>query len=283
MTYIQTRLYPDPAALQADFSPRVAGADVVVLFALGFAPADFLPFAAGVPVRTTLLLADCYGILGWSAAENRNLEFMEAGCGREYGGVGGDGGCGVVAVAFTGAVTSGADSLSAANSAAHLVIATSGSDVNSVLDRQAQAVYYGGLAKTCHRYRPERRQFESTPFFCITFSKGSGQTVVGTTSFTRDAAGAVQTLLAQAPAGMTTQAVGLFPCFMRGKNEYGRNNVESDIIAGLLPQAPIYGMFCHGELGPRWCLGFDADEWPQQACTLHSMTTIVAVHGVRPS
>jgi small ligand-binding sensory domain FIST len=76
-------------------------------------------------------------------------------------------------------------------------------------------------------------------------------------------------------------AVALFPCFMRGKNEYGVNDVEPAAVAAQLPSVPVFGMFCHGELGPRRCLGFTIAEAPQQTCTQHSMTTIVAVHAVQ--
>jgi hypothetical protein len=106
----------------------------------------------------------------------------------------------------------------------------------------------------------------------------SAKAPTGTTSFTSDASGSVRELLEQLPEGHGAETVGLFPCFMRGINEYGEDNVESDAIAGLLPGKRVYGMFCHGELGPRRCLGFAPEAPPQKTCGQHSMTSIVAVH-----
>jgi hypothetical protein len=281
MIEIQTQLCKDGEDLQARLGFKLAsGCDVVVLFSLGFKPDAFVPFAKTMSSDTSLFLADCYGILGFSAAEGRNIELLEAGRGREYGGVGGDGGQGVVAVAFSGGgVIATIDTLPTQGTTAHMVVATPGSDISSFLARQARSIYYGGLAKATYRYVPDKERFEAVPYFCISTIAVPGHQV-GTTSFTADVKGAVQSLLNQAPPDSKAQAVALFPCFMRGKNEYGINNVEPDAVSAMLPQVPIYGMFCHGELGPKHCMGFDATQKPQQACTLHSMTTIVAVHAI---
>lgn len=283
MIKIQTQLCKDVEALQATMGPRLAagGCDVLVLLALGCKPAAFVPVAKTVASGTPVFLADCYGILGFSAEAGRNVEFMEAGRGREYGGVGGDGGQGVVAVAFFGGgVIATVDALPTEETTAHMVVAAAGSPVGAVLARQARSIYYGGLAKATFRYVPDREQFEAVPYFFVS-TLATPRRRVGTTSFTSDVKGAVQTLLNQAPAGSQVEAVALFPCFMRGKNEYGINNVEPDAVSELLPQVPVYGMFCHGELGPRQCMGYDSTQKPQQFCTQHSMTTIVAVHAAQ--
>ena len=283
MIKIQTQLCKDVETLQATMGPRLAAGtcDVLVLLALGFKPAALVPFAKTVAPGTPVFLADCYGILGFSAEEGRNVELMEAGRGREYGGVGGDGGQGVVAVAFSGGgVIATVDTLPAEGTTAHMVVAAAGSNVGAVLARQAKSIYYGGLTKATFRFVPDREQFEAVPYFFVS-TVATPRRMVGTTSFTANVKGAVRTLLNQAPTGSQVEAVALFPCFMRGKNEYGVNNVEPDAVSELLPHVPVYGMFCHGELGPKQCLGFDSTRKPQQVCTQHSMTTIVAVHAAR--
>ena len=102
----------------------------------------------------------------------------------------------------------------------------------------------------------------------------------GATSFVSDPEGALRELLDQAPAGSEPRAVALFPCFMRGKNEYGRNDVEPEAVSKLLPGVPLFGMFCHGELGPGGSTGFETVGEPGQ-CRQHSMTTVVGVHAAR--
>ncbi len=279
---IQTQLCADVEELRTVVAPRLTGGcDVIVLLALGIEPAAFIPFAKAVTPGPQVLLADCYGILGFSATEGRNIELMEAGRGREYGGTGGDGGQGVVVVAFAGGgVLTSAETLPSEGVTAHLVVAGGGSDIGAVLARQSAVTYYGGVAKATYRYVPYEERFEPIPYFSVS-TLAKPDSTVGISSFTADAAGSVKTLLDQAPAGARVEVVALFPCFMRGKNEYGVNNVEPDAVARLLPGIPIFGMFCHGELGPRRCMGFDSTEPPQQSCTLHSMTTIVAVHAAR--
>jgi hypothetical protein len=224
-----------------------------------------------------VFVADCYGILGFSAEQNRNLELMEAGRGTEYGGVGGGGGQGVVAVIFSGGFAATVDAFPAESAAVHMAVAASGSSINTFLSKNATAAYYGGLAKATFRYDPQKQEFGKTPYFFVS-ALAEPDGAVGTTSFTSDAKGSVRGLLDSAPAGSAFDAVALFPCFMRGKNEYGANNVEPDAVSELLLGVPVYGMFCHGELGPSRCLGFAGSSFPQKDCRQHSMTTIVAVH-----
>ena len=276
MLKIHTRLCKDIEELQSALGPKLdSNCDLVVLFSLGFDPSSFVPFARTVASGTPVFLADCYGILGFSAEDGRNIELMEAGRGSEYGGTGGDGGQGVVAVAFSGGgVAATVETLPTGETTALMVVATHGSDINSFLNKQAASIYYGGLAKATFQYSHDREQFEAVPYFFV----GTVSAPVGTTSFTSDVKGSMQTLLNQSPAGIKMEAVALFPCFMRGKNEYGINNVEPDAVSELLPDVPIFGMFCHGELGPRKCMGFEPAQKPQQFCTQHSMTTVVAVH-----
>lgn len=241
MTAIDPQLFQDATELQADVGPRAAaGCDAVVLFALGFATADFVPFAREIAAETPVLLADCYGILGFSAPAGRNLEFLEAGRGREYGGVGGDGGRGVVAVVFArGSVVTSLDTLPAIGVTSHLVIAAQDDAIDAWLATHARAVYYGGIAKAAYRYAPGTGRFEPVPRFWVSLLAAPGQTV-GTTAFTGEATDALRTLLDRAPPGSRVDAVGLFPCFMRGKNAYGRTQVEPNAVtAAVAPDADL--------------------------------------------
>jgi hypothetical protein len=192
--------------------------------------------------------------------------------------VGGDGGRGVVAVVFArGSAVASLDSLPAAGVTSHLVIAAPDDAIEAWLAAHASAIYYGGIAKATYRYAPAAGRFEPVPRFCVSSLAAPGH-AVGATAFTGEATEALRTLLDRAPPGSRVEAVGLFPCFMRDKNAYGRNQVEPDAVTALLPGTPIYGMFCHGELGPRTGLGFNVTQKPQHACTQHSMTTVVAMH-----
>jgi hypothetical protein len=277
---IQTQLCNDTEELRAAFGPSVAGgADAVALFALGIQPQMLTAFARTVPAQTPVLLADCYGILGFSPGDGKNLELMEAGRGQEYGGVGGDGGRGVVAVVFSGEFEPSTSSLPTL-ATSHLAITTSASSATALLVEHGTAPYYGGVAKAAYRYAPASGEFEHVAQFFIS-STPTPAAAVGTTCFTDDAQGAVKELLEQVPEGHRVEAVALMPCFMRGKNLYGRNDVEPDALAKLLPGVAIFGMFCHGELGPKRCLGFDSTGNPEQSCRTHSMTSIVAVHTSR--
>lgn len=277
MNRIRTQLCKDGEELLAALGPDLAGCDAVLLLSLGLEPASLVPVARAAPVGTPVLWADCYGILGYSTPEGRNIELMEQGRGREYGGPGGDGGQGVVGVLFSGEVAVTTSEPPAADARAHLVVATHGSGINGFLKEHTTAVYYGGVAKATYVFDTEGESFTEVPHWLVS-ARPSAASSVGTTSFSDDASRAVRALLEQAPAGASVEAVGLFPCFMRGKNTYGVNNVEPDAISELLPGVPIYGMFCHGELGPRECMGFDPQTRPQQSCTQHSMTSIVAIH-----
>ena len=111
-------------------------------------------------------------------------------------------------------------------------------------------------------------------------SRRSADSAVGVTSFTGDAKDAIQELVGRMPPGFQAEAVALMPCFMRGKNRYGKNDVEPGVVSELLPGVPIFGMFSHGEFGPKQCLGFDSDQGPE-TCGSHSMTSIVAIHASR--
>ena len=60
-------------------------------------------------------------------------------------------------------------------------------------------------------------------------------------------------------------------------------NVEPDAIRGLLPDVPLFGMFCHGELGPTNAIGFTPQGASDTPCRTHSMTTIAAIYASKRS
>lgn len=52
--------------------------------------------------------------------------------------------------------------------------------------------------------------------------------------------------------GVTTQAIGalMFACTGRGEGLYGQPDFDSDLFAQYLPDLPLSGFFCGGEIGP---------------------------------
>lgn len=277
MTDVRTMLFRDPAQLAEHLPQLTVDASALLLLSLGFEPARYLRIAERVDGDAALFLADCYGIVGFSSAEQRNIEILEQGRGAEYGGVGGDGGRGVVAVAFCGDAVATIDELPERGVDLHLVIAADGDDVERFVEQHASAIYSGGVAKATYRYTPVARRWLKVPRLALSLLRRPGR-ATGTTSFTDEPREALRRLLDDSPAGTSVRTVGLFPCFMRGKNVYQANHVEPDAVSGLLPGVPVYGMFCHGELGPRQCLGFGASGDPRRLCATHSMTTIVVMH-----
>lgn len=277
MAQITTQLFDDEQSLQAALRPKLSagGLDAVVLFSLGIEAEALAPLAEAAG-SAPVLLADTYGILGYSTVRGRNQELMERGRGQEFGGPGGDGGRGVVAVLFggDGRFVASTEELPG-EASAHLAVTTSGGI--GFLSRHASAPYYGGVAKAAFCFDPAAGAFRTVPHFFVTALRRPGA-CTGTTSFTSDPEGSIKRLLQELPPGGSVEAVGLFPCFMRGKNTYGEIDVEPDAVSALLPGVPIYGMFCHGELGPDSCLGFDPDTADGSGCRQHSMTTIIAVH-----
>ena len=94
-------------------------------------------------------------------------------------------------------------------------------------------------------------------------------------AFTGEPEPALRALLEAVPEGCVPEALALFPCFMRGVNRYGRDGVEPETAARLAPGVPLFGMFCHGELGPP--AGRALQPGPGVPCLTHSMTTVAAV------
>ena len=90
-------------ALSDMAAPDKKALDSIVLLSLG-ANHDHLMAAVKScsSIRCPVYLSETYGILGFDESEGRNIELMEKGRGQEYGCRGGDGGQGVVVVAYRG-------------------------------------------------------------------------------------------------------------------------------------------------------------------------------------
>lgn len=233
-------------------------------------------------------LTETYGIIGYDEDTQQNVELMEKGRGSEYGFVGGSGGQGCLVAGYSDGATAGHSLLGAdalLSSATSMVVADgSGSWVRDFKSaHHPPQLYYGSISKSC--FRLEDNRWKQVPYFLVSDSPSAEASSVGVTIFAEDqeAGPAVQSLLSAVPTGrVASSAVGLFPCYTRGVNQYGRENVESSQIVQALPQARVYGMFAHGELGPVAFGGFPPR--PTSAarslipCTQHSMTSILALH-----
>merc|ERR1712066_603885 len=117
------------------------------------------------------------------------------------------------------------------------------------------------------------------PYFWVASREGTSP--IGVSAFRGEASTAAAALLGQLPEGVAPAGtVGLFPCFTRGVNQYGKEDVESAAIVSSLPGAHVYGMFAHGELGPQSFSGYVGPQMqkPHAPCTQHSMTSILVIH-----
>lgn len=277
---IETFLVPGPvdvSKLATKCAPLAAHFDLTCLtfFSLGV-PAETIAAVAGGSLGIhgvcPVYIADCYGIVGWDAAAGANVELMEKGRGSEFGCVGGNGGEGVVVVAFRGdgyAPSCGNDALPADRSL-HMVVTANGSEQT----QEAPGAAYGGLAKACWRLE-HSGDLASVPRFAVS----APSAVV--TSFTGDASEAAAAAVQALPeAASPALAAGYFPCFCRGVNKYGEDGVEPAAFAAVpgLADVRLFGMFAHGELGPPVGGPVLTSEGATKA-ELHSMTSILALYG----
>jgi hypothetical protein len=230
-------------------------------------------------------LTETYGIIGYDEDLGRNVELMEQGRGSEYGNAGGSGGQGCLAVGFRGDhVRCGHgdpnDSFPDSTQSTLLIADQSGTYSK---DMQSKALphclYYGGITKECFRI-DKNGQKHSVPYFWIADGDDGP---IGVTTFADEsesaATSAARSLLHKLPSTTLTVSghVGLFPCFTRGVNLYGSEDVESQQVSQVIPNCRTYGMFAHGELGP--ITGY-CDYNAKAACTQHSMTTIMSIHTI---
>ena len=257
--------------------PLTANAlDALLLFSLGADHAVLRDAVKGVGCRC--YLTETYGILGYDDDQGRNVEYMEKGRGSEYGFVGGSGGQGVLAVAYSGGgVSTGHEGLPPPDARSALVVAdTSGAWKSAAAAAETVPTHYGGITKEAWELK-EDGSLHAVPYFWVASTADAEPTGL---LATQDAVGQATAALLQKlpPALAPSGAVGAFPCFTRGVNQYGAEHVEPDELSAALPGVRLYGMFAHGELGPSAFAGFAGADTPAQPCTQHSMHTVLAVH-----
>ncbi|CAJ1346439.1 unnamed protein product [Effrenium voratum] len=268
---IDTFLVPgkmDAGKLAMAVAPLAAHIDLSCLcfFGLNVDPALIASVAGGalgIHGMCPVYIADCYGIIGWDKKEGKNVEMMEKGRGSEYGKPGGQGGEGVVVVAFRGKEHGGGG--------LHMVVKAHG---KAELEAVEEGVSYGGFAKACYKLEHSGDLVEVDEFVV------SSSVPSAVVSFDGDDAKEVAAGTAKKLPGAAT-AAGYFPCFCRGYNKYEKDGVEPEAFAGSLEGVPLFGMFAHGELGPLKATGavaVAAGEAPQTEHEQHSMTSILALY-----
>lgn len=277
---IDTFLVPgkvDAAKLSMACAPLANHIDLsaLVFFSLGV-PVETIASVAGGALGIhgvcPVYIADCYGIVGFDKAAGKNVELMEKGRGSEYGCQGGNGGEGVVVVAFRGdhKATTLDDGALPSDRSLHMLVTSAGKP-----SAPPAGAIYGGVAKACHKLE-HSGDLVSVPQFAVSTT---GAVV---TSFDGDAGEAAKvSMSALSKVTVAPTAAGYFPCFCRGVNKYGEDGVEPDAFAANgLTEIPLFGMFAHGELGPPKgapvvCL---AEEPAAVAVEMHSMTSILALY-----
>lgn len=249
--------------------------NALVLMCLGADHPTLLSCVRHANVQCPVYLTETYGIIGYDEEVGRNVELMEKGRGSEYGFQGGSGGRGCLVLAYSGDGVTAGHTPTFPTDASTLMVVADTSKAFAALAPNAP-LHYGGITKQCWVLSADRKHLEQIPYFWI--ATKAGIELVGVATFTGEAAPATESLLAKIPSGWKPSgAVGLFPCFTRGENQYGTENVEVDAISRTMSSPRIYGMFAHGELGPSSFSGFASDA-QKVDCHQHSMTSILAIH-----
>jgi len=207
---------------------------------------------------------------------------MEKGRGQEYGFAGGSGGEGCVAVVFSSGAVTGhgnpATMMYPTDVASMMVIEDT--DLSFTGASTIPPVHYGGVSKKNY-FLGENDELERTPYFWI--GSKENDLPVGISTFTGEAGDACASLMGKVSNGYVLSGdVGLFPCYTRGVNQYGEEDVETSAIAKTMTKAKarVYGMFAHGELGPSQFAGF-VDKAGEIPCEKHSMTSILSMHTMK--
>eukprot|EP00933_Yihiella_yeosuensis_P047368 TRINITY_DN43185_c0_g1_i1.p1 TRINITY_DN43185_c0_g1~~TRINITY_DN43185_c0_g1_i1.p1 ORF type:complete len:370 (-),score=84.38 TRINITY_DN43185_c0_g1_i1:127-1236(-) len=267
----------DAGKLAMAIAPLAAHIDMSCLafFSLGVSP-DLIASVAGgslgIHGMCPVYIADCYGIVGWDKKAGKNIELMELGRGQEYGMAGGQGGEGVVVVAFRGASHTPSEEATA-SSGLNMVVAAHG---KVDLGACPGGTSWGGYAKACYKLEHSGDVVEVERFVV------SSNTAAAVSSFDGDAGEATSSTsgaLSGAPV-----AAGYIPCFCRGFNKYGKDGVEPEAMAiSGLEGVPLFGMFAHGELGPEKGAPVTRTTSDGEASSpshaVHSSTSVLAVYG----
>ena len=259
----------------------LGGCDALVLLSLGVEHSQLVDAVQQVGFDCPVFISETYGILGTDIETGENIELMEKGRGSEYGFCGGSGGQGCLAVGYSQGVESGYASMEFPSNASTLMVIADQSG-SWEKDRAKAPLHYGGITKTAWRLDQTTKRLEQVPYFWIADTSGEP---VGVSTFTGDAQQATASLLSKVPSGyQASGTIGLFPCFTRGVNQYGKEHVEPQAVEKAMvgvskgsEDTRIYGMFAHGELGPS-TFGDFITESNSIPCTQHSMTTILSVH-----
>lgn len=260
----------------AALSPGLAGLtpplEALVLFSLGANHPLLLDALRENNISCPVYLTETYGILGYDNDLKQNIELMEKGRGSEYGYAGGSGGQGCLVAGFSRGAVAGHMNDFPTDASSLMVVADQSKEWPKV--ESNAPLQYGGITKECWRVT-ETGNLESVPYFWVA---DVSKEPIGVSTFTDDATEAFSSLLKEMPSGRKASgSVGLFPCFTRGVNQYGAENVESEAIGSVLNDARVYGMFAHGELGPKDFAGYESQS-NKIACKQHSMTSILSIH-----
>jgi len=220
----------------------------VVFFSLGVSEqtiASAAGGALGLHGACPVFMVDCYGIVGYDEKEGKNIEIMEEGRGKEYGGVGGKGGKGVVVVAFRGPAykaTIDQQQVSEAGES-HMLVCNGG----AAYEPAKEGAVYGGMAKKCFVMDSNTGTVREISSFAV-----SGSVTSAVSTFAGDAAVAAKVAVASMlKEAKEVKSAGYFPCYMRGINKYGTDGVEcAEFAENGMDNIRLFGMFAHGELGP---------------------------------
>lgn len=254
--------------------------DAVVFFTLGVAPeliSSVAGGALGLHGSCPVYVVDCYGIIGWDKVKKQNMELMEKGRGSEYGCQGGNGGEGVVVAAFRGGAFTptcfekGVGASLPGQCTAHMVMKGG----PGAPEAPAAGAVFGGVAKRCFALK-HSGDLEEVAQVAVSSNAAVVSSFIGEA---RTATGAI--LEAAGTENKAYSALGYFPCFCRGVNKYGEDDVEvKEFAAAGLEGVPIFGMFAHGEIGPP--VGGPIQCTPEtdalSSVEVHSMTSVVALY-----
>jgi len=220
----------------------------IVFFSLGVSEqtiASAAGGALGLHGACPVFMVDCYGIVGFDEKEGKNIELMEEGRGKEYGGVGGKGGKGVVVVAFRGPAYKATIDQQQVTEAgeSHMLVCNGG----AAYEPAKEGAVYGGMAKKCFVMDSNTGTVREISSFAV-----SGAVTSAVSTFAGDAAAAAKAAVASMPQeAKEVKSAGYFPCYMRGVNKYGTDGVEcAEFAENGMDNIRLFGMFAHGELGP---------------------------------
>ena len=153
--------------------------DAVLLFSLGANHNHLLSAVSCSGIRCPVFLSETYGIIGFDKSIDKNIELMEKGRGTEYGCRGGDGGQGVVVVAFRGGTIVATHEAIPDGSLAVLVLTSNSSPQNFL--RSFSCLYYGGVSKANYVLAEDKFTSVENILVASAYGEGAGLTVASVT------------------------------------------------------------------------------------------------------